>query len=99
MDKPTVTVAILGQSYKINCPKGHEADLKEAAEYLNNQMREIKASGKIVGLEKIAVLAALNITHDMLSNQKYARANEQQLRELTSQLDSALTHQTKLVNE
>jgi cell division protein ZapA len=62
-------------------------------------MREIKAGGKIVGLEKIAVLAALNITHDMLSNQKYARSNEQQLRELTSQLDAALTHQTKLVNE
>lgn len=99
MDKPTVTVAILGQSYKINCPKGHEPDLKEAAEYLNNQMREIKASGKIVGLEKIAVLAALNITHDMLSSRKYARSNEQQLRELTSQLDAALAHETKLINE
>ncbi|REG82884.1 cell division protein ZapA [Marinomonas pollencensis] len=95
MDKPTVSVNILGQTFKINCPKGHEADLKEAAEYLNKQMREIKAGGKIIGLEKIAVLAALNITHDMLSGQKYARANEQQLRELTSQLDAALTHQTK----
>lgn len=95
MDKPTVAVQILGQTYKIHCPKGHEADLKEAAEYLNSQMREIKAGGKILGLEKIAILAALNITHDMLSARKYARSNEQQLRELTSQLDAALTHQTK----
>jgi cell division protein ZapA len=99
MDKPTVSVAILGQTYKINCPKGHEAELKEAADFLNDQMNEIKAGGKNIPLEKIAVLAALNITHDMLSSQKYARANEQQLRALTSQLDDALTHQTKLVNE
>ncbi|ADZ90272.1 cell division protein ZapA [Marinomonas mediterranea] len=96
MEKPTVDVDILGQSYKINCPKGHEADLKEAAEHLNNQMREIRASGKVLGLEKIAIIAALNITHDMLSGRKYARSNEQQLRELTSQLDSALAHQTKV---
>ncbi|GAB3489143.1 cell division protein ZapA [Marinomonas epiphytica] len=95
MDKPTVAVDILGQNYKINCPKGHEAELKEAAEYLDHQMREIKASGKIVGLEKIAVIAALNITHDMLSGRKYAQNNEQQLRELTSQLDAALSHQSK----
>lgn len=99
MDKPTVSVAILGQTYKIHCPKGHEADLKESAQYLNDQMCEIQASGKNIPLEKIAVLAALNITHDMLTSQKYARANEQQLRELTSQLDNALTHQTKPVNK
>lgn len=96
MEKPTVSVTLLGQDYKINCPKGHEADLQEAAEYLNNQMREIKASGKIIGLEKIAVIAALNITHDMLSGRKYARSNEQQLRELTSQLDSALVNGSKV---
>ncbi|MBJ7536889.1 cell division protein ZapA [Marinomonas transparens] len=95
MDKPTVAVEILGQTYKINCPKGHEADLKEAADYLNNQMQEIKDGGKINGVEKMAVLAALNITHDMLSSKKHVRSNEQQLRELTSQLDDALTHQTK----
>ncbi|MGO3344850.1 MAG: cell division protein ZapA [Marinomonas sp.] len=95
MDKPSVSVNILGQTFKINCPKGHEADLKEAAEHLNNQMRGIKAGGKIIGLEKIAVLAALNITHDLISGQKHARANEQQLRELTSQLDDALMHKTK----
>ena len=99
MDKPTVSVVILGQTYKINCPKGHEADLKESAQYLNDQMNDIQSGGKNIPLEKLAVLAALNITHDMLSSKKYARANEQQLRELTSQLDNALTHQTKLVNE
>lgn len=91
MEKPTVSVTLLGQEFKISCPKGHEAELKEAAEYLNNQMRELKAGGKIIGMEKIAVLAALNITHDMLSARKLARDNEQQLRELTSQLDSALS--------
>ncbi|TPE50292.1 cell division protein ZapA [Maribrevibacterium harenarium] len=96
MEKPTVAVNILGQSYKINCPKGHEAELKEAAEYLDSQMREIRASGRIIGLEKIAIIAALNITHDLLDNRRYARANEQQLRELTSQLDSALNQQTKV---
>ena len=93
MEKPTIAVDILGKSFNINCPKGHESELKEAAEYLNNQMRELRASGKAVGLEKIAIIAALNITHDLLSNRQYARSNEQQLRELTSQLDSALGQQ------
>ena len=51
MEKPTVAVDILGKSFNINCPKGHEAELKEAAEYLNNQMRELRASGKAVGLD------------------------------------------------
>ena len=46
MEKPTVAVDILGKSFNINCPKGHEAELKEAAEHLNNQMRELRASGK-----------------------------------------------------
>ncbi|MBJ7550823.1 MAG: cell division protein ZapA [Marinomonas sp.] len=96
MEKPTVAVDILGKSFNINCPKGHEAELKEAAEYLNNQMRELRASGKAVGLEKIAIITALNITHDLLSSRRYARSNEQQLRELTSQLDSALGQQSKV---
>ena len=96
MEKPTVAVDILGKSFNINCPKGHEAELKEAAEYLNTQMRELRASGKAVGLEKIAIITALNITHDLLSSRRYARSNEQQLRELTSQLDSALGQQSKV---
>ncbi|MCZ2721545.1 cell division protein ZapA [Marinomonas sp. 15G1-11] len=96
MEKPTVSVNILGQEYKINCPKGHEAELTEAADYLNGQMQEIRNNGKIIGTEKVAIIAALNITHDMLSSRKYARSNEQQLRELTSQLDSALTHTNKV---
>ncbi|KZM45787.1 hypothetical protein OA92_00850 [Marinomonas sp. SBI22] len=96
MEKPTVSVDILGQEFKISCPKGHESELQDAAEYLNNQMREIKASGKIIGMEKIAIIAALNITHDMLSSRKYTRKNEQQLRELTSQLDTALTNKSKV---
>ncbi|MFT2112376.1 cell division protein ZapA [Marinomonas sp. 2405UD68-3] len=96
MEKPTVSVNILGQEYKINCPKGHETDLNEAVEYLNQQMQEIRTSGNIIGTEKVAIIAALNITHDMLSSRKYARSNEQQVRELTSQLDSALTHTNKV---
>ncbi|WP_191602405.1 cell division protein ZapA [Marinomonas algicola] len=96
MEKPTVSVNILGQEYKINCPKGHETELTEAADYLNSQMQEIRTNSKIIGTERVAIIAALNITHDMLSSRKYARSNEQQLRELTSQLDSALTHTNKV---
>ncbi|MFD1382183.1 cell division protein ZapA [Rhodanobacter aciditrophus] len=96
MEKPTVAVDILGKSFNINCPKGHEAELKEAAEYLNNQMRELRASGKVIGLEKIAIIAALNLSHDLLASRRYARNNEQQLRELTSQLDSALGQHSKV---
>jgi len=61
-----VTVRILEKEYFVACPAGERDDLLESAAFLNGRMREIRDSGKIVGLDRIAVMAALNIANDFL---------------------------------
>ncbi|MEM7610822.1 MAG: cell division protein ZapA [Pseudomonadota bacterium] len=61
-----VTVRILEKEYQVACPVNERTDLLDAAELLNNQMREIRDSGKVVGLDRIAVMAALNMANELL---------------------------------
>lgn len=64
-----VMLHILGKEYRVVCPPGEEEALLTAARYLNKKMEEIKASGKIIGVERVAVMTALNITHELLREQ------------------------------
>jgi cell division protein ZapA len=61
----TVAINILGKEYLINCPEESQAELLSSAKYLDHKMREIKNAGKIYGLERIAVMAALNLSHEL----------------------------------
>ncbi len=63
-----VTVHILDREYRITCPAGEEDSLKATAYHLNQRMQEVKNSGKVVGIDRIAVMVALNITHELLEN-------------------------------
>lgn len=63
---PRVTVRLLDKEYQVACPEEERAALLESAELLNRKMREIRDSGKLVGLDRIAVMAALNLSHEML---------------------------------
>ncbi|MEL7297914.1 MAG: cell division protein ZapA [Pseudomonadota bacterium] len=60
-----VTVRILEKEYNVSCPVNERTDLLDAAEMLNTQMREIRDSGKVVGLDRIAVMAALNMANEL----------------------------------
>jgi cell division protein ZapA len=62
----TVTVNILDKDYQVACPSDQEAELIVSASYLDKQMRSIRENGKVIGLERIAVMAALNISHELL---------------------------------
>ena len=62
----TVTVSILDKEYQVACPEEQEAQLVVSAKYLDKQMRSIRNSGRVIGLERIAVMAALNISHELL---------------------------------
>ena len=62
----TVTVKILDKDYQVALPEDQEAELMVSAKYLDKQMRNIRDSGKVIGLERIAVMAALNISHELL---------------------------------
>ena len=67
MSQPhTVTVKILDKDYQVACPADQEAELLVSAKYLDKQMRTIRDSGKVIGLERIAVMAALNLSHELL---------------------------------
>jgi cell division protein ZapA len=61
-----VKVMILDKEYLIACPEDEREGLLRAAGFLNRRMKEIRDSGKVVGADRIAVMAALNISHEML---------------------------------
>lgn len=62
----STSIEILGKIYPIRCQESELQGLKEAANYLNDQMEEIQNSGKVINLERIAIIAALNIAHEFL---------------------------------
>ncbi len=65
-----VTVRILEKEYFVSCPQEERADLLDSAEYLNKKMREIRDTGKVVGADRIAVMAALNMANELLRLRK-----------------------------
>jgi len=66
----TLDINLLGRDYKVACKESERAELMEAVAYLDSQMREIRGSGKIAGVDRIAVMAALNITNELLRERK-----------------------------
>ena len=62
-----ITIHILDKEYMIACDEDERHDLQRSAEYLDKKMREIHDSGKIIGSDRIAVMAALNISHELLT--------------------------------
>jgi cell division protein ZapA len=69
-EQARVSVRILEKEYQIACPLAERADLLDSAEFLNSRMREIRDSGKVVGLDRIAVIAALNMANELLRLRK-----------------------------
>jgi len=78
-DVSRVSVRILEKEYHVSCPLEERAALLESAEYLNRRMREIRDSGKVVGLDRIAVMAALNIVNELLQARGRDDGNESDL--------------------
>jgi cell division protein ZapA len=66
--KGGIDVNIMGREFRIACRDEEQKDLLKAIEYLNSKMREIRDAGKVIGVERIAIMAALNITHEFLSS-------------------------------
>jgi cell division protein ZapA len=91
----TVTVQILDKEYCIACPADERANLESAARYLDGKMREIRSSGKVIGADRVAVMAALNITHDLLHKQQHldqqASSTREHVRTLLGRVDNALS--------
>jgi cell division protein ZapA len=63
-------VHILGREFKVGCKENERADLLNAVAFLDTRMREIRDGGKIAGVDRIAVMAALNIANELLLQRK-----------------------------
>ena len=63
----TVEVSLLGRTYRVACDESERESLMEAVAYLDAKMNEIRTAGKVMGAERIAVMAALNVAHELLS--------------------------------
>ena len=83
-----VSVRILEKEYQVSCPASERTDLLDSAEVLNAKMREIRDSGKVVGLDRIAVMAALNMANELI----HAQAKE-------NALEGSLGNRLKLISE
>lgn len=66
-DSNAVNISIMGKDYLVACDEEERQELLRSAEYLSHKMCEIRDSGKIIGTDRIAVMAALNITHELLN--------------------------------
>jgi len=65
--KKTLDIKILDRELRIACPEEERGELLDAVAYLDKKMQEIRDAGKIASVERIALMAALNITHELLT--------------------------------
>ena len=90
----TVMVTILGKEYQVTCPLDEKQALIESAKHLDERMQVIRGNGKVMGLERIAVIAAINTTYELLQTKNDINDSSTQsnvtLDQITNKLDLAL---------
>ncbi len=96
-----VTINILDKEYLISCNEDEREQLHTAVTYLNTKMLDMKNSGRVIGSERIAVMTALNLAHDLLAykqeNDDYTSSVDTTIQRLQSKIDEALTKGNQLV--
>ena len=86
----TVSVKLLDEEYQVSCAEEEVDDLMSSARDLDERMRRIRETGKVFGVDRIAVIAALNIAHDnVMASHKVAEA-ERDVRKLVERVNRAL---------
>ncbi len=93
-------INIMGREFRVACPEDEQKGLLEAVDYLNRKMHEIKDHGKVIGLERIAIMAALNITHEFLSTKVGGGFDMAEIKRrmagMETVLDQAISDQSEL---
>ena len=96
----TVEVSLLGRTYRVACEEGERESLLQAVAYLDAKMNEIRKAGKVTGSERIAVMAALNVAHELLSVRLGSGFDlgkaKRRLSAIESKLDAAIAKQENL---
>ena len=100
MADSTLDITILGRTYKVACEEGERDALLRTAAYLDAKMEEIRKGGKVSGTERIAVMAALNIAHELLTTKSAGGFDigeaKRRIAAVEAKLDSVLAKQEKL---
>ncbi len=93
-DSVAVSVYILDKEYRIACREGQEDGLRASAQLVDRRMREIRQSGRIIGVDRIAVMVALNMAHELLEHRKVQGRDEEaigeRIRSLQKKIELAL---------
>ncbi len=96
----TMNVTIMGREFRVACPDEEREELLQSVSYLDKRMREIRDSGKVVGSERIAIMAALNITHELLTTKIRGGFDmgefKRRIDHMQAALDAAMPEQDKL---
>ncbi len=99
-DALPISVSILDKDYKISCPSGEQPALLASAKYLDGKMREVRDNGNMMGVERVAVITALNITNDFLSSnqdqQELGKELPPRLKSLEKKITQALERARQL---
>ncbi len=99
-ESKNLQINIMGREFRVACKAEEERSLREAVDYLNVKMQEIKESGKVSGNERIAIMAALNISHEYLTMRVGGNFDVAQIKRkinsIERTLDQALADQNEL---
>ena len=98
-DPKALQINVMGREFRVACPESEQKELLEAVDYLNRKMDEIRDSGKVIGVERIAIMAALNIAHELLTTKVGGfdmAALKRRMQSMETTLDQALRDQSKL---
>lgn len=88
-----VVINILGKEFMVACPEEERESLTAAAAYLDRKLREVQSSGKVIGTERAAIMAALNISHELLELRRRGNLSQdamQKVRLLQNKIEAAL---------
>lgn len=93
MSTDGLTIKILDKDYRVSCPQEEQASLQAAAEFLNGKLNEVRSKGNIMGSERVAVMVALNLAHELLASQGFENeftSLDDRVANLQSKIDIAL---------
>lgn len=93
-------VTIMGREFRVACPEDEQQALLESVDYLDKKMREIRDAGKVIGVERIAIMAALNIAHEFLSTRLAGSFDigeyKRRMLAMQTQIEQAMANQDEL---
>lgn len=90
----TISLNIMSKQYKVKCPLEKVSELRESAQFLEEKMRGVAQSGKVLSPDRVAIIAALNIVHEFLAQKKqinsYVEAMGQRIEALRTKIENTL---------